>query len=100
MLKNVKLVLAANKQDIRKWEVKNASGEELASQHGMWFYETTASTGSNINVMLERIARESLNHRQLANERPLHRGFTIKHVFTIVFWVLYVVLLLLLVGAI
>lgn len=41
-------ILVANKSDLPEQEVEAREAEELASQHNMEFYKTSAKTGENV----------------------------------------------------
>ena len=46
--------LVANKGDLPGQQVLLSQGQELAAQHNMEFYQTSAKTGQNVNSMLEQ----------------------------------------------
>ena len=49
-------ILVANKSDLPEQEVESREAEELAAQHNMEFYKTSAKTGENVETMFEDIA--------------------------------------------
>ena len=53
-------MLIANKTDMPESEKKidSARGMALAEQHGLSFFETSAKTGHNINLVFEHIGTE------------------------------------------
>ena len=57
-------VLVANKTDLENRVISTEQGEQLAEQHGLAFFETSAKTGSQINELFYHIAR------QIVKERP------------------------------
>ena len=63
-------ILVANKTDLTdQIEVEEAEGRQLADQHRMEFYPTSAKTGQNVEAMFEDIAFKVLTKQQLKKEQ-------------------------------
>ena len=64
-------ILVANKIDIDDPEVTQEMGQELANQHGMHFYATSAKTGENVDLMFEQTATRIIEKQLIKKEREL-----------------------------
>ena len=61
--KDIHLVLVGNKIDLKdQRKISTEDGQNLATQYGMDFYESSASTGENINNIFEGICKY-VNHK-------------------------------------
>jgi len=56
-------VLVANKTDLENRVITTEMGEQLAEQHGLAFFETSAKSGSHINELFYHIARQIVKDR-------------------------------------
>mmetsp|Transcript_35698 Transcript_35698/g.34734 ORF Transcript_35698/g.34734 Transcript_35698/m.34734 type:complete len:136 (+) Transcript_35698:278-685(+) len=54
---NVAKVLVANKCDRTDKVIESEKGRQLAAEHGLSYYETSAKTGLNINEVFQHIAK-------------------------------------------
>jgi len=62
------VVVCANKTDLPRRSVTKAEGMEFASRHGMYYYETSASTGESVveamNFLFEKVVTNHLEMRK------------------------------------
>lgn len=62
------VVLMANKTDLPKRAVTAADGMQFASQHGMYYYETSAASGEAVveafNFLFEKVVAQNLEVRK------------------------------------
>ena len=49
--------MVANKTDLPNRVIEAERGEQLAREHGLAFYETSAKTGNNINELFFHMAQ-------------------------------------------
>eukprot|EP00929_Paragymnodinium_shiwhaense_P096135 TRINITY_DN57646_c0_g1_i1.p1 TRINITY_DN57646_c0_g1~~TRINITY_DN57646_c0_g1_i1.p1 ORF type:complete len:491 (+),score=80.60 TRINITY_DN57646_c0_g1_i1:82-1554(+) len=62
------VVLCANKSDLSSRVVTEAEGMQFACQHGMYYYETSASSGEGVSpafdALLEKVVSHQLHYRK------------------------------------
>lgn len=56
------VILCANKIDLPSRQVSKAEGLQYASQHGMYYYETSANSGENVNESLNFLFEKIVGH--------------------------------------
>lgn len=56
-------VLVANKCDRQDKVIDGERGRQLAEQHGLHFFETSAKSGLNVNEVFHSIARVIVNEK-------------------------------------
>jgi DnaJ family protein C protein 27 len=56
------VILCANKVDLASRQVSKAEGMQFASQHGMYYYETSANSGENVNESLNFLFEKIVGH--------------------------------------
>merc|ERR1719161_2497014 len=56
------VILCANKVDLPSRQVSKSEGMQYASQHGMYYYETSASSGDNVNESLNFLFEKIVGH--------------------------------------
>ena len=54
-------ILIANKMDAPNQEVTAEQGQALAREHKMEFFQTSAKTGENVDVMFDEIAQKVIS---------------------------------------
>ncbi len=54
---DVAKILVANKTDLPTRKIDTQQGEQLALQHGLAFFETSAKLGTNINEVFYHMAK-------------------------------------------
>jgi Ras-related protein Rab-8A len=65
---NVAKVLVANKCDRPDRVIDSEKGRNLAEQHGLTFFETSAKTGLNVADVFSHIARVIVNEKLPLNQ--------------------------------
>ena len=61
MKKQIPLILIGNKSDLQR-QVDRSEAEDLAKRLGCEYYETSAKTSENVNVVFEKIARSCIEN--------------------------------------
>merc|ERR1712217_990073 len=56
------VVLCANKTDLPKRQVTKAEGMQFAAKHGMYYFETSASSGENVIEAMNCIFEKYVQH--------------------------------------
>jgi len=56
-------VLCANKTDLPNRVISKEKGQELADEHGLDFFETSAKTGENISELFMKVATKIIEKR-------------------------------------
>lgn len=56
------VILCANKVDLGSRQVSKAEGMQYASQHGFYYYETSANSGENVNESLNFLFEKIVGH--------------------------------------
>ena len=63
--KDAKVILVGNKIDCEERVITKEQGEELAQKYQLPYYETSASTGQNVQKIFEALAEEILKSQYL-----------------------------------
>ena len=63
--KDAKVILVGNKIDCEERVITKEQGEELAQKYQLPYYETSASTGQNVQKIVEALAEEILKSQYL-----------------------------------
>ena len=63
--KDAKVILVGNKIDCEERVITKEQGEELAQKYQLPYYETSASTGQNVQKIFESLAEEILKSQYL-----------------------------------